>query len=326
MIKPLVSILVPVYGVEKYIEICAISIFEQTYHNIEVIFVNDCTKDKSIEILIKLIKIKYSHLNPRINIINHIENKGLAGARNTALDNAKGDFVLHLDSDDYLNKDAIELLIEEAIKTSADIVFSDANIIYPNKIVKKTNNYIDNIDVYLKKVILRKNNLNVWGNLYNRDLYKEIRFFEGVNFGEDYVTLPRILFYSKKNAYLEKVTYNYVQCNTESYTNNLKEKSIVEIFNGFNKMHEFFEMKNINYLNIVDDAFYILKAHMIKTSKGNKKVLNCIKVTNSNKPNRYPKENSIINNALNFLLDLNLINILSIIIKNVFNENWQRKI
>nr|WP_315212130.1 glycosyltransferase family 2 protein [uncultured Flavobacterium sp.] len=322
--KPLVSILVPVYGVEKYIEICAISVFEQTYNNLEIIFVNDCTKDRSIEVLRNLIDTSYNWLVPRIKIINHQENSGLAMARNTALDNATGDFVFHLDSDDYLNIDAIELLVEEAINTSADIVFSDTNIIYFNEVTKKANSFVDNNEDYLKSIILRKNNFNVWGNLYKKELYNEVRFFESVNFGEDYVTLPRVLFFSKKNVYLQKVTYNYLKLNTASYTSSLKEKSIDEIFIGYEKMYDFFKRQNA-YIDIVEDAFYVLKSHMIKSSKGNRNILDYIKKKTFHKPNKYPKENSFINNSLNFLFDNNLIYILSTIIKNALYRGLKFK-
>ena len=95
-----VSICVPVYGVEKYIERCAISIFEQTYTNLECIFVNDCTKDNSIKILYNVIE-RYPQRREKIRIIQHDCNRGLAAARNTALEAASGDYILHVDSDNY---------------------------------------------------------------------------------------------------------------------------------------------------------------------------------------------------------------------------------
>jgi glycosyltransferase involved in cell wall biosynthesis len=89
-----VSILVPVYGVENYIERCARSLFEQTYENIEFVFVDDCSPDNSIQELEKIIK-NYPNRKGQIKIIHHEKNIGLSGARHTAINNATGDFVIH---------------------------------------------------------------------------------------------------------------------------------------------------------------------------------------------------------------------------------------
>ena len=102
-----VSVLVPVYGVEKYIERCARSLFEQTYSDLEYVFVNDCTPDQSIEIL-KKVMAEYPQRKNAVKIVNHAKNRGLAAARNTAYDNATGDFVTIVDSDDWLEWDALE--------------------------------------------------------------------------------------------------------------------------------------------------------------------------------------------------------------------------
>ena len=104
-----VSILVPIYGVEQFIERCARSLFEQTYQNLEYVFVNDCTPDKSIEILTRIIEYYPKRFNS-IRIISHEKNRGIAASRNTAYDNATGEFVTIVDSDDWLELNAIELL------------------------------------------------------------------------------------------------------------------------------------------------------------------------------------------------------------------------
>ena len=118
---PKVSMLVPIYGVEKFIERCAISLFEQTYQNIEYIFVNDCTKDDSINVLERVIN-RYPNRKPFVRIINHKQNKGLAGARNTAVSNATGEFIMHVDSDDYVDKEIVRKAIDKQLRSDADIV------------------------------------------------------------------------------------------------------------------------------------------------------------------------------------------------------------
>ena len=107
-----VSVLVPVYRVDRFIERCARSLFEQTYDNLEYIFVDDCSTDNSIAILRRVME-DYPERKGQVRIIRPERNRGLAAARNTALDAANGLFVTHVDSDDYLDRDAIRLLVEK---------------------------------------------------------------------------------------------------------------------------------------------------------------------------------------------------------------------
>ena len=96
-----VTIAVPVYGVESYIEKCAISLFEQTYSNLEILFINDNTPDKSIEIIKKTLE-KYPHRKNQVRIFNQPVNKGCPTARNLAVQLASGEFIFHVDADDYI--------------------------------------------------------------------------------------------------------------------------------------------------------------------------------------------------------------------------------
>lgn len=106
--QPLVSVLIPVYQVEDYIERCDRSVFEQTYQKLECVFVDDGSTDSSNNILYTIIN-EYPSLKNRISIIHHLENRGLAAARNTAITSCHGDFVMHIDSDDKLELYAAEL-------------------------------------------------------------------------------------------------------------------------------------------------------------------------------------------------------------------------
>ena len=103
-----VSVIIPVYGVEKYIERCAISLFEQTLDSIEYIFINDCTPDKSIDIL-KGIIAKYPKRAPHVRILNMLRNSGQAAVRITGLKNTKGNYIAHCDSDDWVDKNFYEI-------------------------------------------------------------------------------------------------------------------------------------------------------------------------------------------------------------------------
>ena len=137
---PKVSIIVPVYGVEQYIERCARSLFEQTYMNIEYVFVNDVTPDKSI-IILNQVTEDYPQRSKDVKIVTHSTNRGVSAARNTGLAAATGDYLLYVDSDDYLCKDAVEQLVNKAEEKNADIVLFDTNVRTANGIKYEKVNY-----------------------------------------------------------------------------------------------------------------------------------------------------------------------------------------
>ena len=129
-----VSICVPVYGGEKYIANCARSLFGQTYDNIEYVFVNDCTKDRSIEVVQQVVE-EFPHRKSSLKIVNHEKNSGLAASRRTGVENATGDYFLYIDEDDYLEQDAISRYVARAVETDADMVMADRYYVYQNKAV-----------------------------------------------------------------------------------------------------------------------------------------------------------------------------------------------
>ena len=118
------SLVVAIYGVEKYIRKFAETALGQTYEDMEFIFVNDGTKDRSMEILNELIEEKFAHLKSRIVIVNK-ENAGLPAARKSGIDAAQGEYVLFADSDDWLELHLAERVMAEAERTDADIVYFD---------------------------------------------------------------------------------------------------------------------------------------------------------------------------------------------------------
>ena len=117
-----VSVCVPIYGVEKYIERCARSLFEQTMKDdIEFIFVNDCTPDRSEQILLAVLE-DYPQRKNQVKILHHAENQGLTGARSTALNAACGDYIIHCDSDDWVDPALYETMYRTAVERQADVV------------------------------------------------------------------------------------------------------------------------------------------------------------------------------------------------------------
>lgn len=193
-----VSILVPVYNAEKYIERCARSLFEQTYDNIEFVFVNDCTPDKSINLLISILD-DYPHRKFQTRIINHDKNKGVAAARNTLLNNATGDYILWVDADDYIEKFAIERLIKKLSKRDIDILCFKSVECLHNRMKPYSWENENNLSDFVSLIQKRKANTALWGRLIKRSLFTDnkIFFIEGVNIGEDLIVLLKLLFFAK---------------------------------------------------------------------------------------------------------------------------------
>ena len=170
LFEPLVSVLVPIYGVEKYIERCVRSIFEQTYQNLEIIFVNDCTPDNSIDILTKVVE-DYPKRKPQTQIITHETNKGIACVRNTALSASSGYYILFIDSDDYVDLSIIQRLVMLARTEDADVTICDFFYAYKNYnrhcFVNPSNSSIECMCQVLKGVM----HGGLWNKLTKRSLY-----------------------------------------------------------------------------------------------------------------------------------------------------------
>lgn len=214
-----VSICVPIYGVEQYIARCVESLFEQTYHNIEYIFVNDCTQDKSVDILMQVLS-KYQVRKPQVKIINHKYNRGLAAARNTGIDAVTSDYVMHVDSDDWIEKNAVELLVEKQIETGADYVMANhIQNLGTYRIFWKRPHIVNPRQLSLS-LIKRYMPINVYGQLFHISLYRnhEIRVAEGVNMGEDFQQVPRLAYYATQIAIVDEFIYHNENTNKASYT------------------------------------------------------------------------------------------------------------
>lgn len=206
----LVSILVPVYGVEKYIERCARSLFGQTYQNLEYIFVDDCSPDRSIELLENVIN-DYPHRKIQIRIIRHSMNKGIAAVRNTAVNAANGLFICHVDSDDYLDVDAIRLMVEDQQINQSDIVTVGACRLYKDHIDYMRQSPSNSKEQFLLFVLQPNFDHTIWGRLIRLSLYKDYGIMnkDGFNQGEDWWTTPRLIYYAQSISCIRKVLYYY---------------------------------------------------------------------------------------------------------------------
>lgn len=235
-----VSILTPIYGVEKYIEQCARSLFEQSYASIEYIFVDDCTPDRSIAILQSTLKA-YPDRAQQVRIIHHDRNRGVGAARQTALMAATGDYIFFADSDDLLPKDAIELLAEKAESTHTDLIDGA----YKEWCHGKAGELQKPFDgKKMLKLLVCQNIITnrLWGRIYKRSLIMEHQIFfeEGINYAEDLFWNAQFLFYGKK-ASINDVVYYYRTDNESSYNHNVSEKNLLSYFKSTRRLIDFFK-------------------------------------------------------------------------------------
>lgn len=252
---PKVSILVPIYGVERFIERCAISLFEQSYDNIEYIFVNDCTKDNSITILKKVIE-RYPQRKPQVQIIEHETNKGLAGARNTAVAAATGEFLMHVDSDDYVDNKIVSKAVDKQMESNADVVIIDFCMITSEfKKIFSYSTFSEQAE-YCLAVLKRKNPHSIWAKLIRRSLYvnNDVKCSEGNNQGEDMQVVPVLLYYAKKIINLKEPLYFYDSSNDSSYCSSFSINKHNQNWNSINIVKSFFYDKGTVYKYAVDSG------------------------------------------------------------------------
>lgn len=250
---PIVSICVPIYNVENYIERCAVSLLRQTYGEIEYVFVNDCSPDKSVEVLRKVME-DYPEKKDYVKIINHEKNRGLAAARNTAVNHSEGDFILHVDSDDYLGIDAVGKLVNKQRETDADIVTGQAVQIEKDKSSVMQRPQFLYKDDFVKEMIVPSISHTIWGRLIRKSLYTDngIEAKEGVNIGEDLQAMSKLAYFAQKVETIWDVVCYYDCTNDLSYMNQFDMASIRRLVQDTTSMEivrDFFVGKSDKFQN-----------------------------------------------------------------------------
>lgn len=242
-----VSILVPVYGVEKYVGQCSRTLFGQTYDNIEYVFVDDCTPDNSVAVIRQALA-EYPHREQQVRIVRHDHNRGLGAARKTALEAATGDFVLNVDSDDYLALDAVEKLVACQQQTGADIVsgsysshFEDGTIVFHHE------PHLDR-NACLKLMLIQHTLLpHIWARLIRKTVYTEhgIESVEGINMAEDMALTPRLIYAANKMAYVDDSVYFYRDDSSAStFANHMSIKHVLSYVKANEMLWQYFTMND----------------------------------------------------------------------------------
>lgn len=270
-----VSIVIPVYNVGKYIKRCARSLFEQTLSEIEFIFVDDCTPDNSMDILTDLIE-EYPGRKENIKIIHHETNQGLACSRIDGIKLAKGKYIAHCDSDDWVDIDLYEKLYNKAEATDADLTICDFICEYTSQ--RKCEKIVTNFNCTPRQALMNMHRESfycmVWRCLFRREfvLGHNILPLPHVDMWEDVcVTLPAF-YYANTIAKVNDSVYHYFINEQSMCANSAKPKLYNDRKKTISYLESFFaEKKDFDATLLLSFWKILAKSYMLTTSDFNPK-------------------------------------------------------
>lgn len=226
---PKVTVIIPIYGVEKYIEKCAHSLFKQTLTDMQFIFVNDCTPDNSLRILESVLD-SYPERKSQTLILNHIENKGLPIARKTGIQAATGEFIAHCDSDDWVDCNLYEEMYDAAIRYNADVSICNCNdIINENFIVERSGGRYNLPHLCINEMMHGKMWWSLCNKLFRRNCYHKNIIYPKDGMGEDMCLTLQLMTQCSNVVYINNARYNYL-INPNSMVQITTKKSCLKKF------------------------------------------------------------------------------------------------
>lgn len=239
-----VSIIVPVYKAEAFIKRCAISLFEQSMLEVEYIFIDDCGGDRSMQ-LIKELLASYGHRKPHVRFIQNAHNRGSAASRNAGLAVASGHYIAFCDSDDWLQKNALDNMYSFAINGNHDIIWTDFYFNFSDR--ETLSRQLVQTDAYscISALLTEKMHGALWNKLYKKTLFEKfnISFKAGANVWEDLCINIELFYRAANPGYLPKPFYHYVQDDRTSLTSALGVRGLQEIIVNVDHINSFLKAK-----------------------------------------------------------------------------------
>lgn len=218
-----VSVIIPVYGVEKYIERCVRSLFEQTLDDIEYLFIDDCTPDRSINILKQILE-EYPHRKCQVVIHRMEQNSGQAKVREWGMRNATGEYVIHCDSDDWVETDMYRLMYDEAKRIDADIVMCGYKVTDGQTVFSECYHQQTDKTKLISSLLTLHEAWSVWNKMCKRTLYDNDIVYPSLAMGEDMVLTTQLVLKALRVGVIDKALYNYFY-NPNSITKMRSESS-----------------------------------------------------------------------------------------------------
>ena len=240
-----VSIILPVYNVEPYLRQCLDSIIKQTFKDFEILVINDCSLDNSLQII-----KEYQQKDSRIILFNMPTNRGLSNARNEGIKLAKSKYIVFVDSDDWVRKDYLEFLFNNIEKRDCD-VFSAGFISYNNQTSKYTHNKYSHLTLKAKSnktlILFPSTNCTIWNKIYKRDFLLKNNLFFVLKTCEDCLFFYKLMLCKPKIIFTNEPIYFYRIARKESLTYSLYLKThniiilLKEIYNTLNEKNIYAE-------------------------------------------------------------------------------------
>ena len=241
----MVSIIIPVYNVSKYLRTCLDSVINQTYKDLEIICINDGSTDDSLEIL-----KEYSNKDNRIIIIDK-KNAGVSAARNDGIEKSSGEYLFCMDSDDYIDNDFIEVFYNNAKKNNSDLVVLSTFWNLDKRVNKEYHSALPTWSMFIKKSIL--------------DTYKYLRYPLNVQPGEDGIFSHELLMYTKNVSFEYTTNYHYVKRPGQDSQRAVKEPKILlnaipkwfELLEDFYTKYNFWETKSLSFAKYIEGEAFL---------------------------------------------------------------------
>ena len=241
----MISIIIPVYNVSKYLRACLDSVINQTYKDLEIICINDGSTDDSLEIL-----KEYSNKDNRIIIIDK-KNEGVSAARNDGIENAKGEYLFCIDSDDYIDNNFIETFYHNAKNNNSDLVVLSTFWNLDKRVNKDYHSALPTCSMFIKKSIL--------------DNYKYLRYPLNVQPGEDGIFSHELLMYANNISFEYNTNYHYVKRPGQDSQRAVKEPKILlqaipkwfELLEEFYTKYNFWESKSLSFAKYIEGEAFL---------------------------------------------------------------------
>lgn len=244
-----ISVIIPIYKAELFIENCARSLFGQSLLNIEFIFIDDCSPDNSISILEKVIEDYPNRKNDTI-IIRNINNLGPSTSRLKGLEKSRGRYVIFCDSDDWIEKDMYSILLHTAKKNDADFVWCDFIDEFKGYKRYRKEAEIEDNKILISSILTGKCHGSQWNKLVKRELLLKHKHLMEIKLSmwEDLLLTIFILEDSNRICYVNKALYHYNQENIQSLLTQLTTNKIEDRVKVCNKLNELFVTNNQEFI------------------------------------------------------------------------------
>lgn len=232
---PKVSLAISVYKVEPFIERCVRSLFEQTFEDIEFLFIDDCTPDRSMEIMWQVLE-DYPNRKSQVHVVSHEKNMGTAITKRECYQRANGEYVLVIDSDDYLELDAVETMYNKTQEDDADIVLCNIKRHYPKAewvIQLAPNGVQGNGENVRDDIINRYVTPSLCCKMIKRAVLNENRILWPTgDYAEDYVISVQAAYYARRISLVDRPLYHYCFVQ-DSFCNDSSEDNVMKKYNEF---------------------------------------------------------------------------------------------